>query len=93
MEKEKTPTNKSEGLTPAYVTERKIKTLSVSEYTAKYHPGLSNQAIDYAMNKGKIDFVRQGRFRYVCLTKKTADYVPRIAKQRGERIIAETSGI
>ena len=90
MKKEQQATKKSEGLTKEFVTEKKIKTMSVSEYTAKYHPGLSNQAIDYAMNRGKVDFVKMGRFRYVCLTKKTADYVPRNdAKREGRKMGVE----
>lgn len=72
-------------LTSDHVRKHKIQTLSLKEYITQYHPGLTNQALDYAMRKGYINYVKKGRFRYICLTAKTADYVPRQDKTRTGR--------
>lgn len=72
-------------LTENEILSKKIPTLSVSEYSAKYHPGLTNAALNYAMQRGDVDYVKRGRFRYIALTANTADYVPRADKTRPGR--------
>lgn len=59
------------------ISAEQIPTMSIGDWINRYHPGLTNQAVDYAMRKGKIDYVKYGRFRNVALTSVTADYVPR----------------
>jgi hypothetical protein len=64
-------------LTQQQIREDNTPTMSIKAWIDRYHPGLSNQAVDYAMKNNKIDYVKYGRFRNVALTVTTADYVPR----------------
>ncbi len=50
--------------------------MSVKEWSAKYGKKIKNQATQYLMDTGNIDYVRVGRFRFVVLTEKTLRYVP-----------------
>ena len=54
----------------------KYPVMSVKEWSDKYGKKIKNQATQYLMDKGNIDFVRVGRFRFVVLTEKTLLYVP-----------------
>ena len=64
-------------LTQSEIRNDDIPTMSIKDWIKRYHPGLSNQAVDYAMKHGKIDFVKYGKIRNVAMTVTTADYVPR----------------
>lgn len=61
----------------------KAEVLSISEYTEKYGGQVSPQAISYAMDNDKIDFVRVGKERLVVMTEKTKTYVPNSHPRRG----------
>ncbi|CAB4185426.1 hypothetical protein UFOVP1492_64 [uncultured Caudovirales phage] len=61
----------------------KVETLSISEYTEKYGGGVSPQAVSYAMDNDKIDFVRIGKERLVVMTENTKTYVPNSHPRRG----------
>lgn len=59
-----------------------IGTMSQKEF-AKNHGGISLSAINYLMDKDKLDYtVFGGRFRYVVLTDKTKAYKPNASKKR-----------
>ena len=50
--------------------------MSISEFSVQYAGGVSSQAISYAMDKDKIDYVLLGTIRYVVMTEKSRSYVP-----------------
>ena len=70
----------------------KVETLSVKEFIEKYGNGVSPQAISYAMENGKLDYVRLGNDRFVVMTKNSKSYVPNSHPSRGGRDRMSTSG-
>ena len=62
----------------------KIETLTVAEYSQKYGGGVSSQALSYAMENDKIDYVKVGKERLIVMTERTKLYVPNTHPARGE---------
>ena len=60
----------------------KVETLSILDFTKKYHPGLSPQSVSYAMDNDKVDYVQIGHERLVVMTEKTKGYTPNESKLR-----------
>jgi hypothetical protein len=59
-----------------------IEVLSITEFIDKYNPGITTQAVDYAMKHDNIDFTWIGTDRYVVMTKKTRAYKPNESSTR-----------
>jgi hypothetical protein len=60
----------------------KLPIVSVSEFAKNYAGGVSSQAISYAMEKDKVDYVWLGDERFVVLTDKTKLYSPNASQKR-----------
>lgn len=54
----------------------KVELLSLSEYSEKYGNGVTAQALSYAMDNDKLDYVVLGNIRYIAMTSKSKSYVP-----------------
>ncbi len=63
----------------------KVEVLSVSEYADKYGNGVSSQALSYAMDHDKLDYVRVGNQRLICMTNKSKSYVPNSHPHRDKK--------
>jgi len=66
------------------ITEASIssKVYTVKDFIEKFHPGLTQSAIDYAILNDKIDYCQPSRDRFIVLTKKTKSYKPNKSKKR-----------
>lgn len=58
------------------VLDGKLKFMTITEFIEKYHPGLKSMSVDYAIRKGKVDYFKPGRERFIVLTKNTLSYNP-----------------
>lgn len=56
--------------------------LPITEFIQLYHPGLSKQAILYAIRKDWLDYYSPGRERFIVLTKKSMLYKPMFHPKR-----------
>ena len=54
----------------------KVDILTPAEFAEKYANGVSTQALSYAMDNDKLDYVCIGKNRFIVLTKKSKTYVP-----------------
>lgn len=63
-----------------------VEIMSISDFIAKHHPGLTVQGVGYAMEAGKIDYVIMAKDRMVVMTDNTRTYVPNGSKKRKEKM-------
>ena len=71
--------NKNKGMLDGFIPREKVQgkdMLSLREFIDKYHEGLTNAALDYAMKRGDINYTRIGRDRVIVLTDRTLSYNP-----------------
>lgn len=62
--------------------------VTIKDFRTKYAAGVSPQAINYAIDKGLLDYIEVGpRVRIIVLTEKTLKYSPNENKNRTHRTV------
>ena len=61
----------------------KVEVLSLTEYSEKYGNGVTTQALAYAIDNDKLDYILMGNARFIVMTNKSKSYVPNSHPNRG----------